>query len=201
MSLLVVAGSQRRGSESARVARYVCDLAKTEEAGAYAATTFMDLADFEDSWWRDEGQSETAGQRALRAACAACTGLVVVVPEWNGMVPPILKNFFLLMNGFQLAHKPGYIIAISGGAGGAYPIQELRISSYKNTKVCWIPEHAIVRRVGTLSFGQSLENPERSCDISMRLRQGLATLALYDRALGHHRQALSSLAQQFPYGM
>jgi hypothetical protein len=39
------------------------------------------------------------------------------------------------------------IIAVSGGAGGgAYPVAELRMSSYKNSRICYLPEHLIVRQ-------------------------------------------------------
>jgi len=51
--------------------------------------------------------------------------LVVVAPEWSGMVPPGLKNFFLLCGADVLAHKPGLIVTVSAGLGGSYPVNSL----------------------------------------------------------------------------
>ena len=62
-------------------------------------------------------------------------GFIIVVPEYGGMATPNAKNFFLLFNNGELFHKPGLIISISSGTGGAYPISELRSSSYKNSHI------------------------------------------------------------------
>ena len=74
-------------------------------------------------------------------------GFILVVPEYGGMSSPNAKNFFLICDNGELAHKPGLIISISSGNGGAYPVSELRSSSYKNTHILWIPEHIIIRNV------------------------------------------------------
>ena len=74
-------------------------------------------------------------------------GFVFVVPEYGGMATPNAKNFFLIFNNGELFHKPGLIVSISSGNGGAYPISELRSSSYKNSHIMWIPENIIIRNV------------------------------------------------------
>ena len=74
-------------------------------------------------------------------------GFIFVVPEYGGMATPVAKNLFLLCGNGELAHKPGLIVSISSGNGGAYPIAELRSSSYKNTHIMWIPENIIIRNV------------------------------------------------------
>ena len=196
MSLLIVAGSHRRRSQSLRVARFV--ERSWAELLAIPAT-LIDLAEMRESWWYDDGTAPTGDQAALRLAAQACTGLVCVTPEWNGMATPIVKNFFLLMSGFELANKPGYIVSVSGGAGGAYPVQELRSSGYKNAKICWIPEHLIVRGAGELDL-EAADDFETG-RIAARLENGLATLALYMRALAPHAEAVQALARVFPYGM
>ena len=72
---------------------------------------------------------------------------ILVVPEYGGMATPAAKNIFLLCGNGEFAHKPGLIVSISSGNGGAYPISELRSSSYKNTHLMWIPENIIIRNV------------------------------------------------------
>ena len=74
-------------------------------------------------------------------------GFILVVPEYGGMATPAAKNLFLLCGNGEFAHKPGLIVSISSGNGGAYPIAELRSSSYKNTHIMWIPENIIIRNV------------------------------------------------------
>ena len=58
-----------------------------------------------------------------------------VVPEYGGMATPNSKIFLVFNNG-ELFHKPGLIVSISSGNGGAYPVSELRSSSYKILTLC-----------------------------------------------------------------
>lgn len=78
-------------------------------------------------------------------------GFIFVIPEYGGMASPNAKNFFLLCGNGELSHKPGLIVSISSGLGGAYPVMEIRSSSYKNTHIVWIPENIIIRNV--VDFG------------------------------------------------
>ena len=85
-------------------------------------------------------------------------GFIFVVPEYGGMATPAAKNFFLLCGNGELSHKPGLIVSVSSGNGGAYPIAELRSSSYKNTHLMWIPENIIVRNVEEYNPGAHGDN-------------------------------------------
>ena len=85
-------------------------------------------------------------------------GFILVVPEYGGMATPAAKNIFLLCGNGEFAHKPGLIVSISSGNGGAYPISELRSSSYKNTHIMWIPENIIIRNVEQFNPGAHGEN-------------------------------------------
>ena len=85
-------------------------------------------------------------------------GFILVVPEYGGMATPVAKNIFLLCGNGEFAHKPGLIVSVSSGNGGAYPISELRSSSYKNTHIMWIPENVIIRNVEEFSPGDHGDN-------------------------------------------
>jgi len=85
-------------------------------------------------------------------------GFILVVPEYGGMATPASKNIFLLCDNGELAHKPGLIVSVSSGNGGAYPISELRSSSYKNTHLMWIPENIIIRNVEEFNPGAHGDN-------------------------------------------
>ncbi len=154
MKITIVAGSHRREAESARVARYLeQELNKLGINDTYLLSLSgnpLPLWD-EDVWSGDENWKSLWGP--ISKELKSSDGLVVVAPEWSGMVPPGLKNFFLLCGADVLAHKPGLIVTVSAGAGGSYPVTELRISSYKNTRLCYIPDHVIVRNVGQMLHG------------------------------------------------
>ena len=85
-------------------------------------------------------------------------GFILVVPEYGGMATPAAKNIFLLCGNGEFAHKPGLIVSVSSGNGGAYPVSELRMSSYKNSHIMWIPENIIIRNVEEFNFGAHGDN-------------------------------------------
>ncbi len=85
-------------------------------------------------------------------------GFILVVPEYGGMATPMAKNLFLLCDNGEFSHKPGLIVAVSSGNGGAYPVAELRSSSYKNTHLMWIPENIIIRNVEEFNPGNHGNN-------------------------------------------
>ena len=85
-------------------------------------------------------------------------GFILVVPEYGGMATPAAKNIFLLCGNGEFSHKPGLIVSVSSGNGGAYPIAELRSFSYKNTHIMWIPENIIIRNVEEFNPGSHGKN-------------------------------------------
>ena len=112
---------------------------------------------------------------------ALSDGFIFIVPEYGGMATPSAKNFFLVFNNGELFHKPGLIVSISSGSGGAYPVSELRSSSYKNTHIMWIPENIIIRNVeqfnpgnhGTLIPNWIDERIKYSCNLLIKYAEYL----------------------------
>ncbi|MEJ2611961.1 MAG: NAD(P)H-dependent oxidoreductase [Candidatus Thiodiazotropha sp.] len=123
-------------------------------------------------------------------------------PEWHGQVPAGLKNFFLMFNRFELGHKPAYIIGVSSATGGTYPVTELRISSYKNNRLCYIPEHLIVRHCENV-FNEDPEKNDPDSDLyyKSRLRWGLGILIGYGKALKAMRAETQVHHDDFANGM
>ena len=131
---------------------------------------------------------------------AAADGLVVIAPEWNGMACPAIKNFFIYASKAELGHKPGLLVGVSSGIGGSYPIAELRASSYKNCRLCYLPEHLIVRGVEKVLNGADAisEDDQR---IRARLDYDLDILARYAVALKPVREAIDMNIPAFTNGM
>lgn len=204
MKIGIVIGSHRPGSQSAKVGKAVEQHleAMTECGSVYV----LDIGGNSLPLW-DEGMwSNDPDWQALFGpisdALASCDGFVVVSPEWSGMSPAGLKNLFLLCGNGELSHKPAYLIGVSASEGGAYPIAELRMSSYKNTRLCYIPEHLIVRRVEKVFNAEADSNDPRSHKyLSERLDFGLKNLCAYAAALGAMRRETVLDDSRFPHGM
>jgi NAD(P)H-dependent FMN reductase len=197
----IIAGSHRREPESARVASYVeqtlRDLKVDDTYLLNLAGNPLPLWD-EGAWSGDERWSEL--WHPIAAELRDSDGFVVVSPEWSGMVPAALKNFFLLCDAQLLAHKPALIVTVSAGTGGTYPVAELRMSSYKNTRICYIPDHVIVRHVGRMLKG---DQPASEDDAALRKRMVYSSRLLleYARAMRLVRDSGVIDYKTFPYGM
>ena len=117
-------------------------------------TFFLDLAKTKLPLWSPEKKDAKGiwGQtwNSISESLISSDGFILVVPEYGGMASPSAKNLFLLCGSGEFSHKPGLIVSVSSGDGGAYPVAELRSSSYKNTHIMWIPENIIIRNVVVL---------------------------------------------------
>lgn len=116
------------------------------------------------------------------------------------MACPAIKNFFIYASKAELAHKPGLLVGVSSGVGGAYPISELRASSYKNCRLCYVPEHLLVRHV------ESVLNEVTAAGIDdQRIREradyALDILVRYAQALRPVREAIDFSNPAFGNGM
>lgn len=190
----VISGSSREGSESARVAAYLaarCQLLGGE--GAFLldlARTILPPC--------DQGDAPASAWAQVAPALQQCDALVVVCPEWGGMAPAALKNFFLLCQNDEIAHKPACLVGVSAGLGGAYPIAELRMSSYKNTHVCYIPEQIIVRNVEQSLHGEARSDGEAA--LRERIDYALGVLFAYAGSLRLVRAGGALDLARYPYG-
>lgn len=203
MKITVISGSHRPEAQSLKVAGYV---RRTLDGGICDATALISLADnplplWDTGVWEGEARWEKL-LSPLRAELASSDAFVVVTPEWHGQVPAGLKNFFLLFGRNELGHKPALIISVSAGDGGAYPVAELRMSSYKNNRLCYIPEQVIVRHVEEVLNEESAENNEISDDYyRARIPWALNILKEYALALRQVRASGATRTDTFNNGM
>ena len=148
----IIIGSIRENAQSARIGDFILDQIKKLDPNCdveiFALRT-LDVPFWTEDKWKSDSEM-VANWSPISKDLKSCDGFVVISPEWAGMVPPHLKNFLLMCDSGELAHKPAQIVAISSGMGGAYPIAELRMSGYKNNFITWLPDHVILRNVATL---------------------------------------------------
>ena len=203
MKIAIISGSHRNNSQSMKVAKHI---EATLQKGICDETWLYSLAGNPLPLW-DEGVWDGAQHwqdllNPVREQLQSCDALVVITPEWHGQVPAGLKNFFLLFGKNELAHKPALIVSVSAGDGGAYPVAELRMSSYKNSRLCYIPEQVIIRHVESVLNDNPDDNDSRSDPyIRERLQWSLNILAQYGTALKTVRDSGVTETDKFGNGM
>ena len=182
MKIAIISGSNRKNSQSIRISNILSQK-------FYSLNVKASLVDLEKEnfpFWEDDYDDFISPHKnafsKISELLEQSDGFVFVVPEWGGMVPSQVKNIFLLSSNNELAHKPGLIVSLSESMGGAYPISELRSSSYKNTKICWIPEHIIIRKVKEF-------NPGSDERLNSRMDYSCKMLIEYSKALRTVRDA------------
>lgn len=203
MKIGIIIGSMQAQSNSAKIGRYINK--RANELGHETYT--LDLGKTPLPMWGSE--SDQAGLEwrnrldTLTTELTACSAFVVISPEYHGMVPAALKNFFLYFDSDVLGHKPAYLIGVSSGAGGAYPISELRMSSTKNNRLCYTPEHCIVRLADEVLNDEDDGSNDNTSDTRTRKRldYGLAVLVEYAKALSAVRHSGVIDSASFRNGM
>lgn len=203
MKITIISGSHRINSQSFKVARHV---QKTLDNGICDETWLFSLENNPLPLW-DEGiwdgdESWKKILQPIREQLSSSDGFVIVSPEWHGQVPAGLKNFFLLFGAAELGHKPAQIITLSSADGGSYPVAELRMSSYKNSRICYVPDHVIVRNVEKVLNDNAADNNE-SADgyFRERIEWSLNILKQYALGLKQVRDSGVTATEKFKNGM
>ena len=204
MKISIISGSHRNPSQSEKIARYIELLLKNEFPNI--DPFLYSLADnplplWDQSVW--ESDPEWIKRLApLKKQFEQSDAFVIVTPEWHGQVPSGLKNLFLLFSRFEFGHKPAFIVSVSAGDGGAYPVAELRMSSYKNNRLCYIPEQLIIRHVENVFNEKAEDNNEESDSYyKERLKWALNILQGYATALKTLRSETEIHNDKFSNGM
>jgi NAD(P)H-dependent FMN reductase len=216
MKTLIITGSHRQESQSAKVGRW-CQRT-IESQFKDSQVEMIDLGKEKLSLW-DENQFTLAEWKSqwdpMVSRLKNADSLVVVTPEWGGMVPPALKNFLLNCNGALTGNKPALIVAVTSDVGSVYPISELRMSGYKNNHLCFIPEHVIVRHceqflnhdLDSVAIQASISSDSSSLElnddqrIQVRLVYALKVLEQYEKALKLVRESGVADFKRFGNGM
>jgi len=203
MKITIISGSHRENSQSSKVAKHY---QKALLNGICDEAPIIDLAGNPLPLW-DEGlwsgdEKWTNLLAPYREQLATSDGFVVITPEWHGQAPAGLKNFFLIFGRNELGNKPAKIVSISSADGGAYPIAELRMSSYKNSRLCYIPEQMIIRNVEKVLNEKPEENDVSADDyFRERIIWSLNILKQYAIALKQVRDSGVTDTEKFGNGM
>ncbi len=201
MKIALISGSQRKSSQSTKVANFCKGILNDK---VISDTSIFDLGEtplpiWEPGMWEKDSEIKSLWKSVSKDLVSA-DGFVIICPEYSGMASPALKNLFLYFSGGDLAHKPALIITVSSGLGGSYPNSELRASSYKNTRVVYIPDHVIVRYAEKV-LNATTANSEDDERIRARIDYSLDILVEYVKALQYVRSSKVIDLKKFATGM
>lgn len=202
MKIGIISGSHRSPSQSEKVSRYIQQQLQSIGMDTWLFSLANNPLPLWDQTVWENNDDWTNTLAPLKKELNHCDGFVVVTPEWHGQVPAGLKNFFLLFSRFELGHKPALITAVSSGDGGSYPVAELRMSSYKNNRLCYIPEQLILRNVEKILNVDAAENDETAdAYFRERILWALGILQGYAVALKKMRETTEVFHDKFGNGM
>mgnify|MGYP001496664960 CR=1 FL=1 len=204
MNITIVSGSHRQNSQSTKIAKVIKSALKSLKECDEAP--IFNLADnplplWEEGVWKAEKKWKSL-LVPISEKLAYSDAFIIISPEWHGMVPAGLKNFFLMWGKGELAHKPALIVTVSSGDGGSYPVAELRMSSYKNNRICFLPEHLIIRNVESVFNDNEIDNNSSSQEyFENRLDYCLKQLLTYGKAFKQIRESDTVSIKKYGSGM
>ncbi|MDX2367907.1 MAG: NAD(P)H-dependent oxidoreductase [Colwellia sp.] len=190
MNLVIISASQRKQSQSVKVAQYMA-----ESVTGYEKVTHFELCQYNLPLWDGDQASKSAELSdwpLLNEQISQADAFIMITPEWSGMASPLLKNVLLMCSGQDTAHKPVLLVGLSGGISGVYPIAELRMNAFKNNKLVAIPDHLVIRNVEeVLNSANESELSDKDNNIRHRIGYSLHVLYHYSEALRALRTNLS----------
>jgi NAD(P)H-dependent FMN reductase len=196
MRIGVISGSHR-DAETNRISEYIVSKLKEMEIDVYFYSLKGNpLPLWSEEAWDDESKLSKEIITPISNELYECDAFVIATPEWCGMAAPALKNFFLYFSNGEFSFKPAYLVSVSAGRGGAYPVAELRSSSYKNNQIMYIPEHLIVRDCENVFNGKSDDSY-----LEGRLEYGLNLLSEMTALLMPLQTENVIDLENYPYGM
>ncbi|ABM00990.1 NADPH-dependent FMN reductase [Shewanella amazonensis] len=194
MKLSIINGSQRRGSQSGRVAEFI-----KAQSHSFSDVEVIDLADYALPFWDgDSHESKGEDWAIIEAKLSASDAYVLITPEWSGMATPVLKQLLMNASVPVSGHKPALLVSVSSSVNGVFPLSELMVSGNKNNKMVFIPANLIVRNVEEVLHPVA-EGEQSSRDKAIRER-----IAESVALLGHYTELLLPMRQYrdpFRYGM
>jgi NAD(P)H-dependent FMN reductase len=201
MKFAIISGSARSNSQSLKIARY---LEKELKQTSSYSTYLLSLEGNPIPLW-DEGifGPTEVWQRVwgpISTELESSDAIILVCPEWHGSTPAAVHNLLQVGTVKEFGHKPVLIVTVSAYVGGAYPVSELRLSGYKNNRMCFIPEHLIIRHAPQTFNGDTFESQD---DAYLRARASycLKILGEYAKALRQVRSSGLIDHKAYPNGM
>lgn len=202
MHITIISGSHRPEAQSLKVANWLAEVLKSKSHDSdIISLSGNDIPLWGESAW--DGQSDLSKKmKPYLDKITSADAIIIIAPEWGGMVPGGLKNFLLYVSSNHAAHKPTMLVGVSASRGGTYPIAELRMSGFKNNRMVYIPDHLIVQNVNNVMNDHDLGTEDKNdAYIKNRAHYSLDVLIAYAKALKPMREENDLLKEEYPFGM
>ncbi|WP_019614610.1 NADPH-dependent FMN reductase [Psychromonas ossibalaenae] len=201
MKLLVISGSHRKNSQTAKAAKYI-----NNNKNAFKQSRHIDLCELDLPFWDalSDYKNSSPVWQAAAAQIKEADALILMTPEWAGTASPLIKNLLLMSDLADTAHKPVMLVGTSSGISGTYPVAELRMNALKNTKLIPVPDYLIVRYIDqVLNEQQAVDQHDQN--LRDRISYCLDMLNNYAQAMLAVRTQFNEqekqLQQKYAYGM
>lgn len=143
MSWTVISGTNREGSNTLAISRWI-----RERMSGHGDTQLVDLRDLPLEVLSPQAYADKpAGLTPMIDAIMGADGLIVVVPEYNGSFPGVMKLFIdMLPFPEAFEHRPVAFVGISAGRWGAIrSVEQLeQVFAYRLAhrfpRRCFIPQ-------------------------------------------------------------
>lgn len=195
VNICIISGSTREKSASFNVSTYIKQ--QLDQLFEDNQNTIFDLSTANLPMWEEGIELKSLSE--YKSQLQTADAFVFVIPEWNGMVPPAVKNLFFLFSGV-FRHKPAYLVCVSSGVGGRYPLAEMRMSAYKNSFINYIPVNTIIDRVNTVISPEGNYISEKEF-VSKRVDEGIRLLQVYAQAFVQIRESEIAQEKRFMSGV
>ena len=177
--ITVISGTNRTGSVSAQVAAFIAEA----YADLGAKVGILDLAELPlETLAPDAYVEKPARVLEFIDQILASSGLVVIVPEYNGSMPGVLKLFIdMLPFPESFEDRPvSYVGLAAGQFGGLRPVEHLQqVFGYRNALN--FPRRVFIPAVGAV---MKSEGGLPASDYASRLREQAQAFLAYCRSLG-----------------
>lgn len=176
--IVVLSGSNRPDANTRHVARRCAEILEADGE----EVTLLDLAELPPALFRPEAYADKPVEfESWQRAILDAAGILVVVPEYNGSYPGVLKYFIdMLEFPESLYEKPcGFIGLASGRFGGLRAVEQLEmVFQYRHA-------HLFGRRCFLSGIHQHLDAEGKMVDpaLEVRVRDTVTGFAEFCRRL------------------
>jgi NAD(P)H-dependent FMN reductase len=143
--ILIVSGTNRPGSSTLRIARRV----EQHYRDARVPTGLLNLEDLPPEVFSPQSYAnKPPAFQAIQQKVLDCAGMHVVLPEYNGSFPGVLKYFIdLLKFPESFEHKPAAFTGVTSGSWGALrAVEQLQlVFGYRNAHI--FPDRVFISSV------------------------------------------------------
>ncbi len=201
MELLIISGSHRKNSQTAKMATFIKQYQQT-----FATVEHIDLCELNLPFWdaTTDFKSTDPAWLDLSAKMNQADAFILMTPEWAGTASPLIKNLLLMSDLADTAHKPVMLVGTSSGINGAYPVAELRMNGLKNTKLIPVPDYLVVRNIDQV-LNEATATSEQDESTRARIDYCLSMLNHYAQAMLPIRECFGQqekqIQQRYAYGM